>query len=698
MVDKTPELIQQSVDSTIQSAVRSDYQNMSLNSIIIGFGSNNYIVPKWWSQARDKYLDSFWRNSDNLSGALFTLNAKMTTIPFRVFARDKSIKIHQKIADEYTSTLTEASQFGGGWVEFFGKFLESYCVQDNGAFAEIIGDGNKDGPIIGKPLTIATLDSSRCTRTSNPIYPVIYTDTDGRMYKLHYTRVMFQSSMPSSRADMNGVGFCAVSRCVQSAQNLIDISTYKQEKMGSRPQRQLVITQGGLDPDDLVEAIQKANASMNNQGLTRFAKTVVVGNANLPNAALELVDLVSAPDGFDEEKATLIGMVIIANALGMDAKELFPMSGTGGTKADAIIQHLKQRGKGPGQLIQIIENQIDQKYLPPFLHISFDYQDEAEDRQSAEIDSIRAQGRQRDLTTLTINTRVAREIMVEHEEISEAQFNQLELEDGRLPDGVSVETLFYSKDKDFVELLKGYKAPPKPKANKLTGEIPEFDTTSNDDIKIKIMEVISTSKDVSLIIKARQALAAVLFMEKQYEKKAEEANMANVRMMQNMPDAGQGAQIGQGRPKKVTQGDTSYNGEKLGGNKQPTAPVKPQDEENAYAKSASPLVEGIMQYNKNVQNDFLNIVDDMLKESRKEIENMQFTIVVPENAIKVNMPPITVNIPEQKTPVVNVSVEKQAAPIVNVQPPKVEVIMPKESTKKLRIVRKDGEITEVIKE
>lgn len=703
MVKKTPQLIEQAVETTVQSAVRSN-QTQGLSSILIGFGYSNNIVPKWWSRSRDKYLDNFWRESDNLSGALYILNAKMTTIPFRVFPKDKSIKIHQQIADDYTRILVESSQFGAGWVEFFGKFIEAYCSQDNGAFAEIIGDGSKDGPIEGQPLTIATLDSSRCTRSSNPIYPVVYTDTDGKMYKLHYTRVLFKSSMPSSRADMNGIGFSAVSRCIQSTQNLIDMSVYKQEKLGSRPPRQIVITKGGLDPDDLAEAIAKANASMNNQGLSRFAKTVAVGSANLPNAELQVLDLISAPDGFDEQKSTIIGMVIIANALGMDAKEIFPMSGEGGTKADAIIQHLKQRGKGPGQILQMIENELDQKFLPPFLYISFDYQDEAQDRQAAEIESIRAQARQRDIADATIDDRVAREQMLEHEEISQAQFEQLELNNGRLVDGVSVETLFYSPDKDFVMLLEGYKQPPKPKVDMTNPSIMIEEDETNEPVKIKIMQIITSSKDVSMIKKARQALAAIEFRENKYKEIAEKQNAVAERQQQNAPDAGQGNQIGQGRPKKVAQADSSYNGEKLGGNKQPTAPAKPQDEENAYAKEIQYIIPNenhISQLLNDMVSQRLSEQDKVISNYMKELEDMQITVVIPPNAIKleVTMPeqkasPIIVNVPEQKAAVINVTVPEQKTPVINVHVPKQEQTPVKE--KKLKVLYKDGKLDEVI--
>ena len=130
---------------------------------------------------------------------------------------------------------------------------------------------------------------------------------------------------------------------------------YKQEKIGSRPARQMMITRGGLDPVDLDEAISQANAAMSMQGLSRFSKTIAVGARAYPDADIKTIDLTSVPDGWDEKEATVLGMAVIANAFGFDLKELFPAFTDGGTKADAIVQHIKQRGKGPGHTLEVTE-------------------------------------------------------------------------------------------------------------------------------------------------------------------------------------------------------------------------------------------------------------------------------------------------------------------------------------------------------
>jgi hypothetical protein len=485
------QVVQNALDNTIQSDVKlPPDQAAGFNFFTMLARSGDMIAP-WWSSTRDIQLRRLWKTSDHLSGAMYTTIAKISTIPMRIVPKDMSIKSHVKLAEDYTNIIHVTAQYGEGWAKFYQMILEDLFGQDNGFFAEIIGEGPKDGPITGMPISISHLDASRSWRTRNPMFPVIYNDIGGSSYKLHYSRVMYSSQMPSADARMNGVGFCACSRAINSAQNLIDIGIYKQEKMGSRPQRELFITQGGLDPEDLAMAINTANEVMDMQGLTRFAKSIAVGDRNIPMADVKSIPLSGLPDGFNEKESTILGMAVLSMAFGIDARELFPGMESGATKADAIIQHIKQRGKSVGQTIELIERQFGHKYLPQFLKMVFDYQDEAQDRDNADISSVRGQARERDLKNRVTTPRIERQKMVEHGELSKAQFEELELGDGRLDDGTDVDILFHIPQYD--EFLSGV-------------------TQDNFEDKIdEIMEFIGTSRDAEKIRMARQSVAAIRY-------------------------------------------------------------------------------------------------------------------------------------------------------------------------------------------
>lgn len=448
-------VIEESRSLSIQERGKPSGISGGLSNVLTvpAIASAGQIIPPWWSTSRDKSLRNFWKRSDHLSGALYSMTSKMTAIPHKVVARDTSIKAHVEEAEIMTNVIQAAVEYGNGWVDFYSKFTEDLLCQDNGAFAEIIGPGPKNGPIVGRPVSVAHLDSSRCQRTGNSVYPVIYVDTDNKRYKLHYTRVMYTSQMTSPSAEMFGVGFCATSRCIAVAQTLIDILTYKMEKLGSRPHRELIITQGGLDPKDLQSAFILAESQMDSFGLTRYAKIVIGGSATMPEGKVQQVPLAELPDGFDEQSSITLGMATIALAFGVDARELFPAMTAGATRADALLQHIKQRGKGPGQILQVTEQLFNFKFLPMHLKFEFDFQDDAQDRQIAEIRKVRADRRVQDVASGAVNERTMRENMFTDGDINQSQFERMEMEAGRLPDGTPITSLFYKTNSDSSKYL-----------------------------------------------------------------------------------------------------------------------------------------------------------------------------------------------------------------------------------------------------
>lgn len=457
---------QAAIDQTVQSRVKSDaldYGGIDILPLLVRAGE---LVPAWWSRARDMELSRLWKRSDHISGAISMFQTKTASVPLKVVPRDSSIKRWVKLADQYNQILVEGSDFGGGWhTSLCLKAVEDYLTQDNGFFIEVIGYGRKDGPIVGVPLGMAHLDAQNCQRTSSPEYPVIYTDTDGRRYKLHASRVIFSSAMPSSRARMHGVGFSPLSRMVATAQHLVDIATYEQEKLGSRPPRQAIIAESGISAENVVTAFLMAENSMDNQSLGRYAKTVVVGPKVAASQAnpikLNLIDLNSTPDGFSKTESITLGMFLIALALNIPPRWIWPATQAGATKADAMFQHVAGMGGGIGLLLKIFQQliggsdkgNITGKFLPPGLALIFDFQDDEQDRAKAEIGKLRAENRANDLTSGVIDVRVARQQALEAGDISEAQYNDLELKDGRLPGGEDVLTLFYSADPDMQRLL-----------------------------------------------------------------------------------------------------------------------------------------------------------------------------------------------------------------------------------------------------
>ena len=481
--------LQAAIDNSVRQEIKEDVDNGG--SLLFMLAGQNGAIAPWWSRRRDVQLRELLKQSDHLSGAMYNLCTKIAAIPLRITPKDRSIRQHVILADEYTDYFRNYTEFGAGWEHFISKWVEEYHSQDNGAFVEFVADGASDTPVSGMIYSMNVLDAAQCTRTSNPEFPVVYTDKYGRRYKMHHTRIAAISQSPSPRYDMNNVGFSAVSRCITTAQNLIDIAVYKQERMGSRPSQGILITGGGLDPDDLENAMAVGSMNDSEAGLSRYSTYTVVGNKNYLNPTLEQVRLNDAPEWFNERDSTVLGMAVIAMAFGVDARELFPSIDSGSSKAEAIITHIKQRGKGPGHIISVLEHMLNTKVLPDYLMAEFDFQDDSQDRQSAEIGSVRSYTRVRNIQARVTDPRVERQLMLDRGEITQAQFEELELIDGRLDTGVSVEVLFYSEDEDYKQWL---------------GDCTEANAEEK---KIEIMKFLVGTRAAESIRKARRAIAAI---------------------------------------------------------------------------------------------------------------------------------------------------------------------------------------------
>jgi hypothetical protein len=455
--------IQTIVDQSVQSRFQDDPDRAGsgISDVLVGLVRAGELLPPWWSRQRDLQLFRFFMQSDHLMAAEYKIRTKLVSIKPKVVPRDSNIRSSVVLADDYNTILYENWELGQGWQVGFGKDLTDLLTRDNGFFREITGDGPKDGPIIGMPTGSISLDSTRCTRTNSPTWPVIYLDTDGTRYKFHRSRIMFASQSPSSLASMHGVGRCWVTRAVNTAQNLIDILLYKQEKLGSRPLRQMLIGKG-ITAEQLWGAVMDAEEGMDNAGLRRFAKTVVVGSQST-EVDVQQRDLANVPDGFDEKTSIELGMFAIALAAGIPPRDLWPATAAGATRADAETQHIS--GSAGYQAILDLfsfliggspfgsRQNIRGKFLPRSLKLVFDFVDDEQDARHAQNAATRAATREKDLGAGVVNVRVAREQAFSAGDLTQGQFEELELSDGRLADGTSVLNLFLTTDPGMQKLL-----------------------------------------------------------------------------------------------------------------------------------------------------------------------------------------------------------------------------------------------------
>ena len=444
---------QLSVQERASRAVDPDNAGTPYGISFMVMADTGNLAPYWWSWSRESYLARNWQKCPLYAGAVFNIAAKLSTIPPIIEPRDPSLKSERDRAEQFSIRLMEGSEFGVGWLEFAMKWFQDRWNADNGAFAEVLGRGQKDGPIIGAPVGIANLDSNCCWRTGNPEWPVVYKqETTGKKYKLHRSRVIYGAQLPSSRDVMNGVGLCWFSRVMAFAQSIVDDLTYKQEKLGGRPKRSILVGKK-MSVGMVQTAFEMADEAADNAGLRRMSLTPVVANETAADVGIDVVDLASLPDGFDWETDVTLAMYTIALTGGFPVRWMWPATAVGATKADALLQHMATAMSGTAHELGTLSllfggsekgtHHRAGKFLPPSLKMRFDVQDDWIDQVQAEIQNTRAMKYERNIGDGSVTVRVTREQMLASGEITEAQFRDMELESGRTQDGLPVDVLFY---------------------------------------------------------------------------------------------------------------------------------------------------------------------------------------------------------------------------------------------------------------
>lgn len=504
--------IAEAAEQSLQPRAR-ERLHAGITGLLNYLSAGSYRIAPWWSPQRDGDLDAFWKDSDHLSGSLALLTAKVVTVPVKVMPRDTRLKKNIADAERFNIILNEEADFGAGWITMLSKWLTDYWLTDNGSFLEIIGPGDPLGPIEGPPTGIAHLDSHRIQRTGNTEFPAIYTRPDGQRVKFHRSRITMTSDMPSAREEMFGVGFCAGSRIIHNAQALMDMATFKEEKLGSRPRRGIVIGKG-IATDAILDSMAIADEQMDSRNLSIYSQLAVLGDIPT-DADLSLLDLIGLPDGFDEDTSTRLAMFAIATGFGVPIRWIWPASVSGATKADAMYQHIAGLGGGIARILATLTMALGGdptgaahsigKFLPPHLKLVFDFQDDEQDDMRASVRTKRSNVWKTDLEDGLLDMRVAREQALAAGDLTQAQFDRMELADGRLADGAPVLSLFHVDNEPFLSWLDlASDNPLAVSENDALHMLTEIDAAA-----INVQDVVANSSNATTKERAEQALAAL---------------------------------------------------------------------------------------------------------------------------------------------------------------------------------------------
>lgn len=480
-----------------------DAQMPGVSDLIGTFVHHVKTIAPWWSKIRDVQLRSFWKDGESASIVMGKAQNKLASIPIDIIPKDTSITAHVRQAEMLNDRLIINSEMGLGLHQTMLKFAEDYLGQDNGAFLEILGGGNPSGPISGPIAGIRHLDSSRCIRTTDPIYPIVYAGEDGINYKMHNARIIYISQMPSAKREMHNVGFCSVSRSLRIVQNMHNVINYQDEKMGARAASQILVGTG-ITGKEIIKTIAAAAHMMDNLGLENMARTVAIGSAT-GDIDLKRIELNNF-DPFDEKTTKTFAAYSLASAWGLEFQELIPIVGT---KSSETISLQRARVGLPQAFMKSFLQQANMKLVPKHLTVTMDFVDDQADQQHAVIEDITSRSFLRQMEAGITTPEIAQQILFERGYISRNQLRSMQLSRGKLENGTPVQSVFFNKTYEPYIII--------PPDLLLTSENnPDTALAIINTNKIYVYNIIGTSGSSIVHNQAEEVLSALDFLEKEY--------------------------------------------------------------------------------------------------------------------------------------------------------------------------------------
>lgn len=392
--------------------------NGSAGHWIMSLASQADLFPAWGTNPveRDKQLREFYATEPWLAGTVSALAARNAALSWTLEGPPRTCNRLQE--------MLHLSDMGAGWVHMMQRVSIDLLTQDNGAFMEVIRDG--EGAIVG----LAHLDAARCTRTGSPEYPVVYEDREASQHKMRWDQVLEFTDMPSPVETANGMQLCAVSRVLRIAQILRDVHIRKHEKLSGRFSGALHIV-SGINMDMINDAFQKAAETSNNRGRTRYQPPIIAGTLD-PTAEVrkETIELASLPEGYSEEEFMKWYIAVLALAFQCEYQDLAPLPGGGlGSSNQSAILHMKAKGRGPELWQKLVEHKLNFYVLPQNVTFRYDEKDYEADRQEWEARKLRSDVRTQDVGSGVLTVQVARQMMEDDGDLKDEYLQLMETED-----------------------------------------------------------------------------------------------------------------------------------------------------------------------------------------------------------------------------------------------------------------------------
>lgn len=267
-----------------------------------------------------------------------------------------------------------------GWRAGISALARSFYSTDLNGLVENIREGEL-GPFRG----FAHLDPTRCYLTGDIDYPLSYNPSAEGLQSWKeedYTRI---ASFPSIREEMNGLGFCAVSRALSSMLTLIAVQQYDQEQLGARAPKGLLLLMG-ISEEQWNTAMETRDQDLSAREREYYGGVAILASEGMEEIDAKLIALSQLPGDFNREQFVNLTMYAYALAFGYDPAEFWPIQfGSLGRGTETQIQHEKATAKGGLSFALTFQEQL-QELLPPTVQFEFEERDEQGRLLAAQVD------------------------------------------------------------------------------------------------------------------------------------------------------------------------------------------------------------------------------------------------------------------------------------------------------------------------
>lgn len=338
------------------------------------------------SRARSRWLNSMWPNEPYLAGVINSVVQINRNRGWSLIGGRNQVMRFTDILHNWQVQPGRAS-----WREGVGAMAQGFYTTDMGGLAEI-GRQFKGGPMAG----MYHLDPLRCVMTSRVKTPIKYYPRQGKIIDLNpydYMRVASQISIDET---YNGLGYSALSRCVELGIIMVAILRHEQEMLFARAPKGLLLLKG-ISEQTWKNGMVVRDATLDNRQQEWYGAVAVLASSGTDDVDAKMVALSQLPDGFDQKTFTDLLMYGYSLCFGYDAREFWPVSsGSMGTATETETQHRKATDKGGSEFHLGLQEEI-QSNLPDTLHFEFDERSVEGDLaeaalQKAQVDVIYAMG------------------------------------------------------------------------------------------------------------------------------------------------------------------------------------------------------------------------------------------------------------------------------------------------------------------